>query len=232
MKFATALIASAAAFDPVNWPGQSDEDPCGTQIQFEKTAVNSTCTLDFNGYNPWRVFLGGEFIIDEYSFTNFDGIGSDTIDVVIFWEQSFDASTGILNNATCGTDVDVTLSCTDEGYALPGLYFMETANDFRMAKESNYNFQVAGAQPGDVVAMQLNDAVGNGFACMNLTTNSGEINVDGINVIQDPWGNLYSDTGLVTINVADYASSTVNLFTTQQPGQPWEPSLWKSSVSN
>jgi hypothetical protein len=49
--------------------------------------------------------------------------------------------------------------------------------------------------------MQINDAVGNGFACMNLTTNSGEINVDGINVIEDPWGNLYSDTGLITINV-------------------------------
>lgn len=92
---------------------------------------------------------------------------------------------------------------------------METANDFRMSKESNYNFQVrsftlfcslsifkvAGAYPGDVVAMQINDAVGNGFACMNLTTNSGEINVDGINVIEDPWGNLYSDTGLITINV-------------------------------
>ena len=205
------------------------------------------------------MFLGGEFIVDEYSFTNFDGIGSDLIDVVIFWEQDYDGSTGLLSNATCGYDTDVTLDCVDYGSALPGLYFMETANDFRMMKESNYNFQVkhfapfyssfsfkvAGAYPGDVVAMQINDAVGNGFACMNLTTNSGEINVDGINVIEDPWGNLYSDTGLITINVtntfhhrtyiffqvADYASSTVNLFTQQQPGQPWEPSLWKSTVS-
>ncbi|CBY24319.1 unnamed protein product [Oikopleura dioica] len=231
MKVTAALIAAAYAADPVNWPGQSDEDPCGTQIHFPESAVNATCTLDFNGYNPWRVFLGGEFIVDEYSFTNFDGIGSDSIDVVIFWEQSYDGSTGLLSNATCGYDTDVSLNCVDYGSALPGVYFMETANDFRMMKESNYNFQVAGAYPGDVVAMQINDAVGNGFACMNLTTNSGEINVDGINVIEDPWGNLYSDTGIITINVADYASSTVNLFTQQQPGQPWEPSLWKSTVS-
>jgi len=88
------------------------------------------------------VFLGGEFIVDEYSFTNFDGIGSDSIDVVIFWEQSYDGSTGLLSNATCGYDTDVSLNCVDYGSALPGVYFMETANDFRMMKESNYNFQV------------------------------------------------------------------------------------------
>lgn len=41
MKFATALIASAAAFDPVNWPGQSDEDPCGTQVSlFNQNCAN------------------------------------------------------------------------------------------------------------------------------------------------------------------------------------------------
>ena len=35
MKFTAALIAAAYAADPVknNWPGQSNEDPCGTQVK-------------------------------------------------------------------------------------------------------------------------------------------------------------------------------------------------------
>ena len=33
MKVTATLIAAAYAADPVNWPGQSDEDPCGTQVK-------------------------------------------------------------------------------------------------------------------------------------------------------------------------------------------------------
>lgn len=35
MKITAALIAAAYAADPVNWPGQSDEDPCGTQVRIK-----------------------------------------------------------------------------------------------------------------------------------------------------------------------------------------------------
>jgi hypothetical protein len=78
----------------------------------------------------------------------------------------------------------------------------------------------------------LNDAYGNGFGAQNLSTNSGTINVDGVNVIQDAWGNLYTDSGLITLAVGDEVSDTVNLFTTQQPGANWEPSFWHSTVTN
>lgn len=83
--------------------------------------------------------------------------------------------------------------------------------------------------------MQINDAVGNGFACMNLTTNSGEINVDGINVIEDPWGNLYSDTGIITINVNNTLIHTLsNLFAgrrlRQQHGQPLHPAAARPAM--
>ena len=92
-------------------------------------------------------------------------------------------------------------------------------------------FQIAGAVAGDVLTMYLKDSNDNEWACQNLTTNSGEIVVDGPEGVQeDPWGNKYSDTGRVTINVGDETAQIVNLFTVQQPGMNWEPNMWKSTV--
>jgi hypothetical protein len=87
------------------------------------------------------VYLGGEWITGIYSFTNFDGMGADNIDVVVFWEQSNDAD-GNLDNSTCGEEADVSVNCVDQGAAVSGVYFQENANDFRMSKGSNYNVQV------------------------------------------------------------------------------------------
>lgn len=227
MKLISAIIGSALAN---SWPGQSDVDPCGTSVSFAENSINATCTIDFNGYDAWRVYLGGEFITGATSFTNYDGMTGDSVDVTVFWEEGYD-SNGDLDNSTCGADADVTVSCVDQGAAVAGVFFQETANDFRMAKGSNYNFQISGASEGDVVAMQINDAYGTGWGAMNLTTNSGTINVDGANVIQDAWGNLYTDTGAITITVGSGGAALVNLFTVQQPGNNWEPSLWHSTVS-
>jgi len=228
MKLISALVATALAAD---WPGQSDTDPCGTQVSFAQSSINASCTLDFNGKNPWRVYLGGEWITGIYSFTNFDGMGADNIDVVVFWEQSNDAD-GNLDNTTCGVEADVSVNCVPQGAAVSGVFFQENANDFRMSKGSNYNVQIVGAASGDTLTIALNDAYGNPFGAQNLSTNSGTINVDGVNVIQDTWGNLYTDTGVVSLSVDDSASDTVNLFTTQQPGANWEPSFWHSTVTN
>ena len=156
MKIAAAIISTISA---LSWPGQSEQDPCGTQVNFPDQSINATCTLDTAGRSPWRVFLGGEYIVGPNQFTNFEGLGSESIDVVIFWEQTFD-SEGVLDNSTCGLDTDVTVSCVDNGAASTGVYFQETANDFRMAKTSNYNFQIKGAVDGDVLTIALVDGAG------------------------------------------------------------------------
>lgn len=229
MKLISAVISAAFAG---SWPGQSDVDPCGTQVNFAESSINSTCTLDFGGYTPWRVYLGGEWITGMYSFTNYDGMAAESIDVVVFWTEGFEADGVTLDNSTCGMDAHVTVSCVDQGAAVSGVYFQENANDFRMSKGSNYNVQVMGASAGDVLMMALNDAYGNPYGAQNLSTNSGTINVDGSNVVQDAWGNLYTDTGIVSLTVGDEAADVVNLFTTQQPGANWEPSFWHSTVTN
>jgi len=231
MKLICAAFAAVATALDSDWPGQSVNDPCGSTFSSTLASVNSTCTLDFGGFTPWRVFLGGEYITGMYSFTNYDGQASDERDVIVFWEEFLGAD-GELDNSTCGSTADVTLTCTDNGSAMAGVYFQETANDYRMSKGSNYNVQIMGAVSGDTLAIQLNDWYGTPFGAMNLSTNSGTITVDGVNVIQDVYGNLHTDTGLVTIAVGDEAAMVVNLFTTQQPGVNWEPSFWHSSVTN
>ena len=37
---------------------------------------------------------------------------------------------------------------------------METANDFRMAKGSRFNFQIGGGEPGKTLNIRLVDALG------------------------------------------------------------------------
>ena len=82
------------------------------------------------------------------------------------------------------------------------------------------------------MTMAIKDSDGNDVGLQNLTTNSGDITVDGTNVVQDEWGNLYTDTGVIAMTVTDAASNVVHVFTTQQPGQNWEPDFWTSTVTN
>jgi len=247
MKLTFALLSAVFAQDAYNptdpapenpesegqWPGQTTTDPCGSQYRYAgKASANQTCTIDFdsNKYTPWRVFVGGQYILNEYSFTSFDGVDPQNIDVVVFWEQ-VEGADGELDNSTCAGEGELSVSCEDYGGPWPGVYFQETTNDFRNAKNGNYNIQIAGAKSGDVLVLELVDSYGQGYACQNLTTNSGSIYVDGVDVQEDEWGNLYSDEGKITINVGDETAQLVNLFTTQQPGMNWEPNMWKSTVT-
>ena len=52
---------------------------------------------------------------------------------------------------------------------------METANDYRMGKGASYSFQVAGAEIGKTLNIQLQDALGNPFECGNFNTNAGDV---------------------------------------------------------
>lgn len=233
MKLISAIIGGALAG---SWPGQSDVDPCGTQVK-GGSGVNQTCTIDMNGKKPWRVFVSGAYILpdNQWEYTNYEGLAAEDVetDVVIFWEEKYVVGSDPLelDNSTCGADEDVTVTCVDYGMAWPGLYFQETANDFRMSKGSNYNIQIVGAEAGDTLTIQLNDAYGNPYSCQNISSNSGEIIPDGTNVIIDQWGNKYSDTGRLVLQVGDQVARLVHLATTQQPGMNWEPSLWHSTVT-
>jgi len=232
MKLISAVIASAAALVSVDWNGQHEFDPCGSQLQFEESSINKTCTLDFNGYTAWRIFLGGEWIIGDKQFTNYDGLtDGKEIDLVVFWEEEMGAD-GVLDNSTCGSVADITLNCVDQGAPVAGVYFQETANDYRMGKGSNYNIQIVGAVAGDTLSMVINNAAGDPMGLQNMTSHSGDFVVDGVNVIQDSWGNIYTDTGIIAFNVGAQVADVVHIDTVQQPGANWEPSFWLSTVTN
>jgi len=252
MKLTLALLSAAFAQDdsyavteapenPISegrWPGQSTDNPCGSQfIHRGLESANQTCTIVYDDarFTPWRVFVGGQYILSDYpyQFTSFDGVDPKNVDVVVFWEQAEgpDGPDGPPDNSTCADYGDLSVECEPYGGPWPGVYFQETTNDFRNAKNGNYNIQIAGAVAGDVLTMYLKDSYDGEWACQNLTTNSGEIVVDGPEGVQeDAWGNKYSDTGRVTINVGDETAQIVNLFTVQQPGMNWEPNMWKSTV--
>lgn len=242
MKLLATFFAFAAASNSTglpSWPGVAslDDDepnPCGTKKTIYESAVNKTCTFDFNGYTPWRVYVGGDYAVPgqpgDYIITNFDETGADAVDVTVFWEQRNNAD-GIPDNTTCGDIDDITLSCADNGgVALEGLYMMETANDFRMSKTSNYNFQISGAQEGDLLTITLRDWLGNPWGAMNLTTSHGTIVADGVNVVRDVWGEDHTDTGIVQVLVDSRVAFNFELQTKQQPGNLWDPCAFLSSV--
>lgn len=225
--------------DPNSWIGiaslDADEpNPCGTKKIFAQSAVNQTCTFSFNGKTPWRVYVGGDYAVPDadpsvYKITNFDDRGGDTVEVVVFWDQRDDEE-GNPNNKTCGVSSDIDLDCVDNGIALEGYFYQENANDFRMAKTSNYNFQIAGPQEGDQLILTLKDWLGNPWGGQNLTTSHGTLIVDGVNVIEDNWGNKYTDTGIVGVNVDGRVGNNFELETQQQPGNLWDPCAFLSTV--
>ena len=67
-----------------------------------------------------------------------------------------------MDNGTCGDAAFFDLECdpTEDNLGLAGVYFMETANDFRMAKGSRFNFQIGGGEPGKTLNIRLVDALG------------------------------------------------------------------------
>ena len=66
------------------------------------------------------------------------------VDVVVFWEQAegADGPDGPPDNSTCADYGDLSVECEPYGGPWPGVYFQETTNDFRNAKNGNYNIQV------------------------------------------------------------------------------------------
>ena len=209
------LFATLAALVSAEWNGVSSDNTCGMQISGDNM-VNATCTV--SGSNIAYVFAGnGAFITGADTFTGYDGISGDA-DVVVFFEQ--DCSSGTCDNSTCW---DASVSCTANGAATAGVYFMETVNDHRGAKGGNVNLQIAGVSAGDTLSIDLN-----GFACQNITAPFGTVSAD-----EDAWGNMYADLGVFSVQVGDGPFGDLfQISITQQPGQTSALNLWESSVSN
>ena len=209
------LFATLAALVSAEWNGVSSDNTCGMQIA-GSSMVNATCTI--SGSNIAYMFAGnGAFITGANTVTGFDGI-SGNADVVVFFEQ--DCSSGTCDNSTCW---DASVSCTSNGAATAGVFFMETVNDHRGAKGGNVNLQIAGVSAGDTLSIDLA-----GFACQNITAPFGTVSAQA-----DAWGNQYSDDGTFSVQVGDGPFGDLfQISITQQPGQTSALNLWESSVSN
>lgn len=233
----------------LNWGGQTTTDPCGSMVEVDESLVNQTCTITYNfgpAPNIFRMYVGGgAFIVpDELGvnrqITGYSGISTDTrVDIVAFWEMAEDANGNLLND-TCGDAAFFDLECesTPDGNALPGVYFMETANDYRMAKGSRYNFQIGGAVVGQTLNIALKDALGNPFACNNFWTNAGDVQLSTAPSCHqnNATGFIDCPNGAVTLNMADtgayaYASDLINFACTQSLDQAAEPNLWESTIA-
>ena len=206
-----ALIAAVSA----EWNGVSEDNSCGMQLSGD-SMVNSTCTI--TGANIKSIFAGnGAFITGPNTFTGYDGMSGD-VDMVVFFDQ--DCSSGECDNSTCW---DASVSCTANGGATDGIFFMETVNDHRGAKGGNVNLQIAGVTAGDVLSLDLA-----GFACQNISAPFGTVSATA-----DAWGNQYSDDGTFSVTVNDEPFGDLfQISITQQPGQTSSLNLWASSVSN
>ena len=206
------LFATLAALVSAEWNGVSSDNTCGMQIA-GSSMVNATCTV--SGSNIAYMFAGnGAFITGANTVTGFDGI-SGNADVVVFFEQ--DCSSGECDNFTCW---DASVSCTPNGAATDGVFFMETVNDHRGAKGGNINLQIYGVKAGDVLAIDLA-----GFACQNISAPFGSVNAD-----QDAWGNMFSDSGAFSVTADETFGGLFQISITQQPGQTSSLNLWESTV--
>lgn len=213
------LFATLAAVASADWNGVSSDNTCGMQIQKPVSMVNATCT--FVGTSVAQKFAGnGAFIVDQNTFTGFDG-ASGEVDMVVFFDQ--DCPPGQeCNNSTCW-DADVSCTPNADG-ATNGVFFMETVNDHRGAKGGNFNLQIAGVAAGDVLTIELSDE----FAAQNITAAFGTVNAE-----TDNWGNQYTDTGSFTVTVSDdqVFGQLFQISLTQQPGQTAPLNLWESTVT-
>lgn len=245
---ATTVRTTTPSPVKLNWPGQSLTDPCGSLVEIDESLVNRTCTITYNFGaiipDVFRVYVGGgAFIVPDTNgrrvLTGYDGISTESrVDVLIFWTMTEDGNRNLLND-TCGDAAFLDLEClsTIDGNAMQGVYFMETVNDYRMAKGSTYSFQIAGVTVGQTINIQLQDALGNPFECNNFRGHIGDVQLSiAPNCFQDFNGTINCPNGAISLDLSDggfkpYTGGVVQFTCTQSLTQPADPDLWKSTIS-
>lgn len=143
MKLFAGLLALAAA--GTDWPGQNNDagGTCGSSGTVSANAVNATCTLSFGGFTPVFVSVAGAFPTGGNTYTGFEGISNDAEQsFLVFWSQS--EVDGEMDNSTCGTADDVTISCSDNGAAdatanLIGNFIMDPRQTSFQVPVANHN---------------------------------------------------------------------------------------------
>ncbi|CAG5077858.1 Oidioi.mRNA.OKI2018_I69.PAR.g8829.t1.cds [Oikopleura dioica] len=170
MKIAATLAAFASAAE---WQGQNDVQTCGAvaSVDAGDSPVNATCTISFGGYATSFVSVGGVFWTSDSTFTSFEGIfEGSTVEVLAFFPQSYDAD-GNLDNSTCGTEADISVSCVDQGAAEGRANLI---GNFAFAPDNN-NFQVPVANADDSFAVDLSSF----GAVQNQTCNGDAMSTSG-----------------------------------------------------
>jgi hypothetical protein len=170
MKLFAGLLALAAA--GTDWPGQSEGagTTCGSSGSVSANAVNATCTISFGGYTPVFVSVAGAFPTGGNTYTGFEGASNDAEqNFLVFWEE-FEVD-GAMDNSTCGTADDVTISCTDNGAAdgtanLIGNYIMDPRQTSFQVPVANHDgafaFDASGHNPTSNSTCEDTDGA---FAC-------------------------------------------------------------------
>jgi len=171
------------------------------------------------------VFAGnGAFIVDQNSFTGFDRSSEGGVNFQVFFEQNADDD-GVLSNITCW---NFSIDCQPNagGDALPGIFFMENINDYRMAKNGNFEILIGGDfAEGDVYAIELVGSDGAGFGAQNMTSPHGIVKAT-----TDNDGNQYTDNGKFSFEVTDDTPQNLGISIVMQPGQTTVPSMWLSTI--
>lgn len=170
MKIAATFAALASATE---WQGQSTSSTCGAiaSVDAGDSPVNATCTFSTGPYSTNFVSVGGAFWTSDSTFTSFEGIfDGNTVEVLVFFEQ-FENADGDLDNSTCGTAADITVSCSYNGDAESRANLI---GNFAFAPDNN-SFQVPVANPTADFAVDLS-AFG---ALANQTCNGAGMTTSG-----------------------------------------------------
>jgi len=202
MKLALSFCVfySASAFQSVDWNDGKNEDmgnPCGSFVQFDEpedfgefSVNNSTCKITYKMASDVphikHAFVGGGAFIEspatrgfnELSVFGFPGITSESFDMVIFWDSSFQNLPEQFGNETCGSGNDFALQCTSFDTYDPLTsemdgHFMETVNDFRKSEGDRLDFQVIGPKAHELITIELKDSQGENWPCLDFTASYG-----------------------------------------------------------
>jgi len=214
MKLLSTIVAVASAANNW-WPGQSGGAACGSQLTFEddSVAVNSTCTVDFGGFNPQHVSIPNCFNAGTGSFASIDCdiiVGGGSLDVLVFWEQN-DNGTHV-DDSTCGNWTDITVSCSDNGAQPEGLRMGNFANNYHSGSEVvKHNIDIYGAGD-DAATVSFADQAGNAASIINATCSScGSITFDSnsVSITAGDGGELLNQIEVFTSEQISNIKSTI-----------------------
>jgi len=218
MKLLSAILAVAYAEEGAAWwPGRVDDgvlSACGAKRTFKDLGkVNSTCTINFGGFNPQHVSVpncmsagGGAFEGMECDF-----IAGGGLEVLAFWEQGLNG-TGFPEGSTCGNFTDITASCTDPDERPAGLRMGNGANNYHSGDaEVTHNVDFFGATDAGATVV-LNDQDGNAADVTNATCSScGSISFTGNSVTftSGDGGELFNQIEITTTSQISNVKSTI-----------------------